>query len=314
MSNRHLSRQIAMQALFEWDFKHNLNDGVYDILVRNEDEFAPGNEDLPFMRKLLSSVVDKRQVIDQIIEKAAPEWPIEKINAVDRNILRMGLAELLFGDYSEVPPKVAINESIELAKTFGGDSSSRFINGVLGAVYKEIGEPGKDQTSKRQRKMEDVDLNSLPVEEKAGALIYAWKGEELYFALVHDIFGYWTLSKGGTEPGETVEEAAIREVKDETNLDIIIKGKIGESDYVASHPQNGKIRKHVTFFLAESLYTPPILKNNSGGLDDVRWFSVAEVADLKMYDDVTGYMATAISKLTGSGAGEIEDTITEEIK
>lgn len=310
MANRHLSRSIVLQTLFEWDFKHNLNDGVYDILERNEDEFAPGNEDLVFMRKILGYVVDKREIIDQIIEKAAPEWPIAKINAVDRNILRMGLAELLFGDHAEVPPKVAINEAIELAKTFGGDSSSRFINGVLGAVYKEIGEPGKDQTSKRQRKMEDVDINSLPTEEKAGALIYSWKGEELYFALVHDIFGYWTLSKGGVDLGETSEEAAIREIKEETNLDVIIKSKIGESEYVASHPEKGKIRKHVTFFLAESLFTPPLLKNNSGGLDDVKWFSVAEVADLKMYDDVTGYMATAISKLTGSGAGEIEDTET----
>ncbi len=311
MANRHLSRSIVLQTLFEWDFKHNLSDGVYDILERNEDEFAPGNEDLPFMHKILGYVVDKREIIDQIIEKAAPEWPINKINAVDRNILRMGLAELLFGDHAEVPPKVAINEAIELAKTFGGDSSSRFINGVLGAVYKEIGEPGKDQTSKRQKKMEEVDISSLPTEEKAGALIYAWNGEELHFALVHDIFGYWTLSKGGVDAGETVEEAAIREIKEETNLDVMIKGKVGESEYIASHPEKGKIRKHVTFFLAEAIFTPPTLKNDSGGLDDVRWFSVAEVAGLKMYDDVTGYMATAISKLTGSGAGEIEDEIKE---
>ena len=195
MANRHLSRSIVLQTLFEWDFKGHQTEGVEEMLERNEGEFAPGNEDLQFMKKILSYVIDKREIIDQIIEKAAPEWPIEKINAVDRNILRMGLGELLFGDHNEVPPKVAINEAIELAKTFGGDSSSRFVNGVLGAVYKEIGEPGKDQTSKRQKKLDDVDLAKLPVEQKAGALIYARDGKELYFALVHDIFGYWTLSK-----------------------------------------------------------------------------------------------------------------------
>ena len=151
--------------------------------------------------------------------------------------------------------------------------------------------------------MEEVDIESLPVEEKAGALIYSWKGEELYFALVHDIFGYWTLSKGGVDEGETAEDAAVREIKQETNLDVVIKDKVGESEYIASHPQKGKCRKRVTFFLAESSFTPCSLENKSGGLDDVRWFSVAEVASLKMYDDVTGYMANAITKLTGGGAG-----------
>lgn len=302
MANRHLSRSIVLQTLFEWDFKNHSVEAVGEILERNEAEFAPGNEDIPFMRKLLGYVTAKREIIDQIIEKAAPEWPIEKINAVDRNILRLGLGELLFGDHNEVPPKVAINEAIELAKTFGGDSSSRFINGVLGAVYKEIGEPGKDQISKRQKKFEEVDLTKIPVEQKAGALIYAKKGDELYFALVHDIFGYWTLSKGGVEAGETAEQAAVREIKEEVNLDISVQEKIGESEYIASHPEKGKIRKKVTFFLAESPFVPVTLENHSGGLDDVRWFSIAEVASLKMYDDVTGYMAQAITKLTGDGS------------
>jgi 8-oxo-dGTP pyrophosphatase MutT (NUDIX family) len=154
--------------------------------------------------------------------------------------------------------------------------------------------------------MEDVDIASLPVEDKAGALIYAWRGSDLYFALVHDIFGYWTLSKGGCEAGESVEEAAMREIKEEIGIDISIKEKIGESEYIASHPVKGKCKKRVTFFLAESPYVPVTLLNHSGGLDDVRWFSVAEVAGLKMYDDVTGYMATAITKLAGQGANQVE--------
>ncbi len=102
---------------------------------------------------MLSGVINKQKIIDEIIEKAAPGWPIDKISAVDRNVLRIGLYELLFGDRKEVPPKVAINEAIELAKSFGGENSSRFVNGVLGGVYKEIGEPGKDDVGKKKQKI-----------------------------------------------------------------------------------------------------------------------------------------------------------------
>src|SRR3989338_6927312 len=120
MANRHLSRSIILQTLFEWDFKGYPDTDVGEILARDTEEFGPGLDDTPFMEKILESIVKKRTIIDEIITKAAPEWPLEKINAVDRNILRIGLGELLFGDYKEVPPKVAINEAIELAKTFSG--------------------------------------------------------------------------------------------------------------------------------------------------------------------------------------------------
>ncbi len=299
MANRHLSRSVILQTLFEWDFKGKPDTEVEEILKRNSEEFAPGLEDLPFMQTLTMNVIRKKDLVDEIIAKAAPEWPIDKINAVDRNILRMGLAELLFGDHNEVPPKVSINEAIELAKTFGSDSSSRFINGVLGAVYKELGEPGKDQKSKRQMKDEPVDISKLPIEVKAGAVVYAIDGSEIYLALVHDVFGYWTLSKGGAEEGETSEQAAIREIKEEMNLDIRIIEKLGDDEYLASHPQKGKIRKQVVFYLAESSYTPVTLHSASGGLDDCKWFTLKEVTSLRMYDSVTALIAKAIPIITG---------------
>jgi N utilization substance protein B len=109
------------------------------------------------------------------------------------------LYELLFSDRKEVPAKVAINEAIELAKNYGGDTSGRFVNGVLGAVYKEIGEPGKNEISKR--KMKDVPDKDLPIEELSGAVVYARDGDEVYLALIHDIFGHWTLTKGKLKPG-----------------------------------------------------------------------------------------------------------------
>src|SRR3989339_1923446 len=151
MANRHLSRSIVLQTLFEWDFNGQPENTLEDILKRNIEEFAPGGSDAEFMRTLSVNIASRTKTLDDIIEKAAPAWPIDRIAAVDRNILRLGLFELLFADRLEVPPKVAINEAIELAKSFGGDNSGKFVNGVLGAVYKELGEPGKDETSKKKK-------------------------------------------------------------------------------------------------------------------------------------------------------------------
>jgi len=138
MASRHLSRSIAMQSLYEWDFSGKKPEALKKIVEKNIREFGPGLEDPAFVWQLVNGVIEHLSEIDKIIEKAAPEWPIEQITVVDRNVLRIGLYELLYGKREEVPPKVAINEAIELAKTFGGESSGKFINGVLGTVYKEI--------------------------------------------------------------------------------------------------------------------------------------------------------------------------------
>jgi N utilization substance protein B len=134
-----------MQSLFEWDFRGKKPGELEAVTERNKKEFGPGlEEEYPFVERLVKGTVERLATIDEIIGKAAPEWPIEQITVVDRAVLRLGLYELLFGDQEEVPPKVAINEAIELAKSFGGESSGRFVNGVLGTVYREIGEPGKE--------------------------------------------------------------------------------------------------------------------------------------------------------------------------
>lgn len=137
MSSRHLSRSIAMQSLYEWDFFGKKED-LEKIVEKNLQEFGPGLEDKNFVWQLITGVVQHLKKIDKIIEKGAPQWPISQINIVDRNVLRIGLYELLFGDKKAVPPKVAINEAIELAKGFGGETSGKFVNGVLGTVYKEV--------------------------------------------------------------------------------------------------------------------------------------------------------------------------------
>ncbi len=299
MANRHLSRSIVLQTLFEWDFAVEKDTTPETMLERNIEEFGPGLEDSHFMGELFLGIVKKKTIIDEIIEKAAPDWPLDKISVIDRNILRLGLHELLFGDREQVPPKVAINESIELAKSFGGENSSRFINGVLGGVYKELGEPGKnDIGTKKKHKHFETDPTKFPIEKKAGAVVYAHHDGQIYFAFVHDVFGYWTLSKGSIEDGENEEQGAIREIKEEMGIDMTVKGLLGRSEYIATHPVDGKIKKQVAFFLAEAKYDELTLEKDCGGLDDAKWFLMEEVANLKIYDNMVPLLTKAIEILT----------------
>lgn len=297
MANRHLSRSIVMQSLFEWDFASLPDSSMNDILVRNAEEFAPGMGDFSFMKNLADGVIKKRPDLDSIIEKAAPEWPIKKISTVDRNVLRLGLYELLFSDKKEVPAKVAINESIELAKTFGGETSGKFVNGVLGAVYKEMGEPGKDEISPRKNKgRKDIPFEEMPIKALGGSVVYAKDGDQYYLALVHDVFGHWTLSKGKLEAGEDVQQGTIREIKEELGLDIVLEDELAKNEYVASHPEEGKIRKQVTYFLGRAEYGPLTL-GTSGGLDDAQWFKVQDILTLNFYNDILPIVTKAINIL-----------------
>lgn len=137
MATRHLVRSVVLQSLYEWDF-FNAKEDFIKVLERNLNEFAPGIDEPEFAWQTAKGVIDHLPEINKIIEKAAPQWPIDQIPNIDRNILRIGLYELLFANKEEIPPKVAINEAIELAKNYGGENSSKFVNGVLGTVYKQI--------------------------------------------------------------------------------------------------------------------------------------------------------------------------------
>ncbi len=298
MANRHLSRSIVLQSLFEWDLNNLDKKSVKDVLSRNVDEFAPNKTDKPFMDKLLDGILQKSSELDLVIEKAAPEWSLDRISPVDRNVLRLGLYELLFSERSEVPAKVAINEAIELAKQFGGENSSKFINGVLGAVYKEMGEPGKEEVSKRRKR--DVPYDEMPIERLAGAVVYAEDDGEMFFALVHDIFGHWTLSKGRINDGDDLEEGAKRGLKDEIGVDVSIEQKLGNNEYIATQPEKGKVRKQVTYFLAKAPHTELKLEQK-GGLDDAKWFRVSEILDLNFYEDILPIVTKAVTILVGRG-------------
>jgi N utilization substance protein B len=290
MANRHLSRSLALQSLFEWDVRKLPDSDMEGVVARNVEEFAPGMGDTEFVSKLAKIVIGKRDDLDRIITKAAPDWPIEKISTVDRNVLRIGLAELLFSDRSEVPAKVAINEAIELAKTFGGENSGKFVNGVLGSVYKELGEPGKEEESKHKK-------DTVTLQELGGAIVFADHEGEVFVALVHDVFGHWTLSKGGLEEGENIEKGTLRELSQELGLSKLkVVEKLGENEYKASHPEKGKLLKHVTYFLVESKFED-IKLEEKGGLDDARWFKLGDIVDLNFYDDILPIVTKAVTML-----------------
>lgn len=137
-----------MQSLYEWDFNERVRP-LLSITEFNVKQFAPGLDDPSFIYDLIKGVEKNIPEIDKIIVQTAPEWPIEQITVIDRNILRLGIYELMFA--REVPPKVAINEAVELGKAFGGESSGKFINGVLGTLYKQLPEDVKAAGEAREK-------------------------------------------------------------------------------------------------------------------------------------------------------------------
>ncbi|MGB4957029.1 MAG: transcription antitermination factor NusB [Candidatus Saccharimonas sp.] len=153
-SNRHLGRIVALQSLYEYEFRVQAEDkdaSLDEILARNLERYESAIDDTAFVHDLVKGVIDATSELDSKIQPIAPEWPIEQISRIDRAILRLGLYELLHRA-DKVPPKVVINEAVELAKAFGSDNSSKFVNGVLGTAYRTlVEEPSADAETKQTK-------------------------------------------------------------------------------------------------------------------------------------------------------------------
>lgn len=140
-SNRHLGRIVALQTLYEQDFRLECGDAAFvlsDVLDRNIGRYSETIDDKGFITAMVAGIAEKQDVLDAKLQPMAPEWPLAQIARMDRIVLRMGLYELLYE--KDVPPKVVINEAVELAKAFGGENSSKFVNGVLGTALRQIEE------------------------------------------------------------------------------------------------------------------------------------------------------------------------------
>jgi N utilization substance protein B len=279
MASRHLSRSLVLQTLFESDIKDALSlENARGILERNLTDSVYSDADGSFAEILLRGIIGKQPEVDHIIAKAAPQWPIDKIAPIDRNVLRIGLYELLFGDQQAVPPKVALNEAIELAKSFGGDSSGKFVNGVLGAVYREMGEPGKADAPKNPQPMAHEHLG--------GVVLTAAKDGKVFVALVHDAFGRWTLPKTKCRAGEMTDAAAKRAMEDELGVAGTMKAPLGEHEFVAHEPGYGRVARTVAYFLAVMPKTKDLKCKICEGITDAKWFAEDGMGAIPMYDDL----------------------------
>ena len=150
-SNRHLGRIISLQSLYEYEFRSKAGDATADIdhiVAKNIIPYEKAIGDTEFIYRLARGVLEHEKELDDFLGPLAPEWPIATIASIDRNTLRMGLFELKYA-HESVPPRVAINEAVELAKAFGSENSSKFVNGVLGSAYKKLGYTDNDNNQSR---------------------------------------------------------------------------------------------------------------------------------------------------------------------
>ncbi len=268
----------VLQALFAADMLGDLSfREVARVREQNATALPREDEDAAFSEALLAGIAAKREEIDAVIERAAPQWPLHKIAAIDRNILRIGLFELLFGAEAAVPPKVALNEAIELAKTFGGESSSRFVNGVLGSVYRDLGSPRRDEAPKPTER-----------EHFAGAVVCVVERGELYVALIKDPFEKWTLPKTRYETGELSDSAALRAVAEDLGLvDATLTAPLSEHEYEAHDAVRGAIvTRRVAYFAACMRRRLPLAPSPGSAASGAKWYAAHELDSLDLYEDL----------------------------
>ena len=291
MASRHLSRALVLQTLFECDLTSALNSAASKVILkRNSAEFALGASDMAFAEALMAGILAKQTEIDAVIIKAAPQWPLDKIAPIDRNVLRIGLYELLFGDRTAVPPKVALNEAIEIGKSFGGEQSGKFVNGVLGAVYRDIGEPQKGDSPKAEAPTD--------AEPLAGAVVVSGTGSSVKVALVLDAFHRWTLPKTHLNAGELTQAGALRAVMNELGVEATIVEPLGEHTYTAHDPAKGTIDRTVSYFLARASDDAQLKCTVCDGIQEARWFTQAESDKLPIYEDLRAIIAVGFERAT----------------
>lgn len=283
MSNRHLARTLVLQSLFEWDFK-DMQENIHKVLEYNKKEFAPDFDDQNFSENLLTNIVAKIKELDALIKKYAPEWPLNQITIIDRNVLRIGIYELKFAQ--DIPPKVAINEAIELAKTYGGESSGKFVNGVLGSVFKDM------QNSGEKKEFE----TEAAREYSAGGVIFRQTPAGPLFALILDAYGKWTFPKGHIEAEENQEIAARREVMEEIGIrQTTNHGYLGSIEIKVNEPNKRPVPKTVYYYLIET--TDQDLKISLPEVQAAKWVNAQEALELISYENAKEIFKAALKKL-----------------
>jgi len=287
MSNRHLARTLVLQSLFQWDFNER-GENIDRLLTNNKGEFAPDFDDQGFSASLLNKVIGKMSEIDELIVKYAPEWPLDKITTIDRNVLRIGIYELKFDP--DIPPKVAINEAIEIAKAYGGESSGKFVNGVLGSVFKDMQEKGEKKTLSEESERHDF---------SAGGVVFGRDNGKVSFVLILDAYNKWTFPKGHIELNEDREKAAMREVSEEVGLkDLVNHGYLGSLDIKVNEPNKKAVPKTIYYYLLEALDKELTVAAGQTEMKDAKWFEQQEALEAIGYENAREIFAEALRKLS----------------
>jgi transcription antitermination protein NusB len=265
LSIRHQSRMVILQSLYEWDFDHEQN--IEEILKRNI-KSSGFKTDEEFCLKIAKGVVKNIEKINKTIQKTAPDWPLEQIASIDRSILRLAIFELIFDE--EVPPKAAINEAVELGKEFGGENSGKFVNGVLGTIYRE---------SSRYVEEEDITLS--------GSIVYLKEDDEVSFLLIKED-GKWTLPKTEVNEGETWQEAAARAVK--------IKTGLAEAEIVEDFGEIKNIEKKGSVTINKKTYLF-LIKTGKKDIKQGQWLKSDEVIKSIKDEKLKGVFEKALEKI-----------------
>jgi len=299
MAHRRQQRSIMLQLLYAREMRDSEKKDSHffhrelDYLIQSFIPIPLTEEEHTEIIRQLNEIEHRESEIDAIIEKLSKDWSIQRISLVDKNILRISLYELLFSE-DKLSERIIINEAVELAKKFGGQKSYRFVNGILGEAHRLFngGEESKKTTF-------DIPYEKMEIDRKVAAVIYSIDEQRnVRIGMVHDIFGYWTLSKGSVDENLGEEESLVKKVKEETDWDIEVIEKLGESEYIAYPPDRGPVRKQVSYYLAKAPYRLPQLGRTTKGLDDVAWFSLDDILDLNLYDDVSKMLVKAIMLLS----------------
>src|SRR3989338_1154301 len=284
MSNRHLARTLVLQSLFQWYFNEQ-KENLHQLLEHNKKEFADGFDDQGFAKELTENIAGKISEIDGMIKKYAPEWPLEQITTVDRNVLRIGIFELKFAQ--AIPPKVAINEAIELAKAYGGESSGKFVNGVLGSVFKDMQTVG-----------EKKEFETEPEREfSAGGVGYRQDNDDYQFALILDAYDKWTFPKGHIEKNEDREKAALREVAEEIGLTKTKNlGYLDSIEIKVKEPGKRPVPKTVYYYLIKA-EDRELNITKEPEVKEAKWLNQEEALKIIGYENAKNIFKAALKKL-----------------
>jgi len=278
---------LTVQILYEWDFKKDKFEKITERMIAETAEKI----DPDFITTLVKGVVENVGDIDKIIGETAPEWPVDQIAVIDKTVLRIGIYELLFS--RDVPPKAVINEAVELGKEFGSESSGKFINGVLGTIYRN---------------------SDFYVEEEeevsAGAVIFKEVDGKIKFVLILNPYNKWSFPKGRVEEGETWQETALREAKEETGLETLeIIDFLGEIKYsstkeIVTENQETKqvpIKKTVYLYLVKTSDGKLSPSKSEGGILAAKWYDAKAAEAIIGYENAKDKLKIALEKIKKGG-------------